>query len=65
VFISEQAKAVFNVKDYRAVISDLGYRVEVVATVDDTAKTLSIKKVTRLSEAGAACALSRKSASKP
>jgi len=65
VFISEQAKAVFTVKDYPGVIADLGYRLEVVATVDEAAKTLSIKKVTRVSEAGPACALPRKSAAKP
>jgi hypothetical protein len=65
VFISEQAKAVFTVKDYPAVVGDLGYRVEVVATADEAAKTLSIKKGTRLSEAGPACALPRKSAAKP
>jgi hypothetical protein len=61
VFISEQAKAVFTVKDYPAVVGDLGYRVEVVGAFDEAAKTLSIKKVTRLSEAGPACALPRKS----
>jgi hypothetical protein len=64
VFISEQAKAVFTVKDYPAVIDDLGFRVEVIAEVDEAAQTVSIKKVTRLSEAGAACQRPRKTAAK-
>jgi hypothetical protein len=61
-FISEQAQAVFTVKDYPAVTDDLGFRVEVVAKVDEAAKTLSIKKVTRLSEVVLACQRPRKTA---
>src|SRR5712692_11398502 len=49
-FITEQAQAVFTVRDYPAVVDDLGFRVEVLAEVDEAAKTLSVKKVTRLSE---------------
>jgi hypothetical protein len=63
-FISEQAQAVFTVKDYPAVVEDLGFRVEVVADVDEAAKTLSIKKVTRLSEVVLACQRPRKAAPK-
>jgi hypothetical protein len=61
-FISEQAKAVFVVKDYPGAIDDLGYRVEVQATVDSSAKTLVIRKVTRLEYQGPACARPRKPA---
>jgi hypothetical protein len=43
---------------------DLGFRVEVVADVDEAAKTLSIKKVTRLSEVVLACQRPRKTATK-
>ena len=55
VFISEQAKAVFRVKDYPSVVEDLGYHVAVTATVDEAAKTISIKKVERLGYEGASC----------
>lgn len=59
VFISEQAKALFTVKDLD-VIEDLGYHVQVQARVDETAKTIEIQKVTRLEYAGPACARPRK-----
>jgi hypothetical protein len=55
VFISEQAKAMFTVKDYAGVIDDLGYHVEVEARVDEAAKTISIDKVTRHEYQGASC----------
>jgi hypothetical protein len=55
VFISEQAKIRYQVKDYRTVLDDLGYHVEVVGRVDETAGTLSVEKVTQLSPDGAAC----------
>jgi len=55
VFISEQAKAIFTVKDYPGVIDDLGYHVEVEAKVDERAKTISIVKVTRHEYQGASC----------
>ena len=57
-FISEQAKAVFQVKGY-PVIEDLGYHVEIEATVDDASKTITIQKVTQLGYQGAACARPR------
>ena len=37
-FISEQAQAVFTVKDYPAVADDLGFRVEELAEVDEAAE---------------------------
>jgi hypothetical protein len=55
VFISEQAKAVFRVKDYPSVVADLGYHVEVTAAVDEAAKTISIRDVKRLAYEGASC----------
>ena len=65
VFISEQAKAIFQVKGVAAsVIDDLGYHVEVRATVDDAGKTITIQKVERLGYDGAACARPKKSAAK-
>src|SRR5262245_56697551 len=60
VFLSEQAKAIFDVKDYPGVLDDVGYRIELTGTVDDEAKTLSVKSVKRLSAVVSTCALPRK-----
>jgi hypothetical protein len=60
VFISEQAKAIFTVKGYASVIDDLGYHLEVKATVSEAAKTMSIINVKRLEYQGAACSRPRK-----
>ena len=63
-FISEQAKAVFQVKDYPALIGDLGYHVEIDARVDESARTIAVVKVTRLEYQGPACARPRKTTTK-
>lgn len=61
-FISEQAKAIFRVKDSRSVLDDLGYRVEVRASVDEAAGTVVIHSVKHISDyQGPACARPRKS----
>jgi hypothetical protein len=61
VFISEQAKAMFIVKNYSAIIENLGYQLEVTGTVDESANTISIQTVKRISEyEGAACARPKK-----
>ena len=60
VFISEQARALFVVKDYPAVKEDVGHRLEVTGIVDEDAKTISVTSVKRLSEAPAMCAVPRK-----
>ena len=62
VFVSEQAKALFKVKGYSAVIEDLGYHIEVQATVDEAAKTITIRTVKRLAYEGPACSRPRKAA---
>jgi hypothetical protein len=64
VFISEQAKAIFQVKDYSSIIGDLGYHLEIQGAVDEAAKTIAIRNVKRLAYQGAACARPRKSAEK-
>jgi hypothetical protein len=56
VFISEQARAMFEVKDYPSVSSDVGYRVELTGVVDEQAKTISVRSVKRLSEVVQMCA---------
>jgi hypothetical protein len=60
VFISEQAKALFEVKDHASVKDDVGYHVEVTGTVDKRAKTISVATVKRLSYVGALCARPKK-----
>jgi hypothetical protein len=60
VFISEQAKALFEVKDYPAVKDDVGYHVELTGIVDETAKSISVRSVKRLSDTGALCGLPKK-----
>ena len=64
VFISEQAKALFQVKDYAGLIDDLGYHLEVTANVDDAAGTISIRSVKRLEYQGASCSRPKKAAAK-
>jgi hypothetical protein len=60
VFISEQARAIYQLRDYAPVKDDVGYYVEITAVVDEKAKTVSVKSVKRLSEVTAACLLPRK-----
>jgi hypothetical protein len=54
-FIGEQATAVYQVKDYPGVVDDLGFHVEIQASVDDAAKTITVQHVKRLASEGAAC----------
>ena len=60
VFASEQAKALFEVRDYPSVNEDLGYHVELSGTVDEEAGTISVKSVKRLSEVVNLCAVPKK-----
>jgi hypothetical protein len=60
VFISEQARAVYDVLGYANAKNDVGYRVEIVGDVDEKAKTISVKSVKRLSEVTAMCMVPRK-----
>lgn len=60
VFVSEQARALFEVKDYPSVKNDVGYHVELTGTVDEAAKTISVHAVKRLSYVGALCARQKK-----
>lgn len=64
VFISEQARAIYELRDHASVKQDVGYYVEMTGVVDEKAKTLSVKSVKRLSEVTAACLLPRKIASR-
>jgi hypothetical protein len=60
VFISEQARAVYEVRGYPAVKDDVGFRVELTGEVDEKAKTVSVTSVKRLSEVTSSCLLPRK-----
>jgi hypothetical protein len=64
VFVSEQAKAIFKVKDYPSVIDDLGYNLEVQGRVDAATRTIAIVSVKRLEYEGASCSRPRKPAAK-
>ena len=56
VFISEQAKAMFELKDYPDVKADVGYHLELKGTVDKDNKTLTVSSVKRLEYIGNVCA---------
>ena len=60
VFISEQAKAVYEVRDYASAKDDVGFRVEMTGEVDEKAKAVSVKSVKRLSEVTAMCLVPKK-----
>jgi hypothetical protein len=60
VFVSEQAKAMFEVREYPSVRDDLGYRLEVTGTVDEEAATISVASVKRLEYVGATCSRAKR-----
>jgi hypothetical protein len=60
VFVSEQANAIFAVKDYPSVLDDLGFHVEVQAVVDEAGKTIRVRGVKHLEAQGPSCARPRK-----
>lgn len=60
VFISEQARAIYEVRSPALVKNEVGYYLEITADVDEKAKTISVKSVKRLSEVTASCLLPRK-----
>jgi hypothetical protein len=60
VFISEQAKALFEVQGYPSIADDLGYRVEVTGIVDESAKTITVKSVKRLEAVPLMCGRPKK-----
>ncbi|MPZ17367.1 MAG: hypothetical protein GEV06_05585 [Luteitalea sp.] len=62
VFISEQARALFEVRDYPSVSADVGYHIELTGTLDEAGKAISVRSVKRLEYVGAFCALPNKNA---
>ena len=64
VCVSEQAKAMYEVKDHPKLMEDVGYRLELTGVVDEKAKTVSVRSVKRLSEIVQMCRLPKKTTSK-
>ena len=60
VFISEQAKAIYEVRGVPSVKEDVGYYLEIIGEVDERARIISVKSVRRLSEVTASCLIPRK-----
>ena len=60
VFISEQTRALYEVRGVPAVKDDVGYYLEINAEVDEKAKTVYVKSMKRLSEVTASCLIPRK-----
>ena len=60
VFLSEQANALYEVHNHAAVRDEVGFRVEVAGVVDETAKTILVHSVKRLSPVTAMCILPKK-----
>ena len=60
VFVSEQAKAMFVVKDHPSLKEDVGYHVELTGVVDVEAKTVSVTSVKHLSEVTNMCGVPKK-----
>jgi hypothetical protein len=60
VFISEQMRAIYEVRDVASVTDNVGFHLEINAEVDEKAKTVSVKSVKRLSEVTASCLIPRK-----
>ena len=64
VFVSEQAKDMYAVKDHASLLADVGYRLELTGVVDQKARTIFVRSVKRLSEIVQMCGLKKKGAEK-
>lgn len=60
VFISEQAQALFQVKNFPSVKDEVGYHVELTGTIDEGANTITVQSVRRLEHVAEQCALPKK-----
>jgi hypothetical protein len=60
VFISEQARAMYEVVDHPGVIEDVGYHVELTGVVDEKAHTIAVRSVKRLAEVPQTCGLPKR-----
>lgn len=64
VFVSEEAKAMYELAAYPSAKDDVGYHMEITGVVDPVANTLTVASVKRLEYVGALCALPKKPAPK-
>jgi hypothetical protein len=64
VFIDQKAGRLYDVTGYAAVKDDVGYYLEVDATVDDKAKTITIHSTTRLGDVIQMCGRKKPGAGK-
>jgi hypothetical protein len=55
MFLDEQGKTAYRVRDSKPVVDDLGFKVEVTGVVDANAKTIVIRSVKQLAADGASC----------
>jgi hypothetical protein len=65
VFVSEQAKAFYEVTNYPTVKEELGWYIELTGTVDAEGKTIAVQSVRRLEEVGPQCGLKKKVSPSP
>jgi hypothetical protein len=55
VFISETGREILKLRNYPNAIDDLGFKLEVTGSLDESAKTLTVTSVKQLNFEGAAC----------
>lgn len=60
VFVHPETRTLFELKDYPTFKDDVGYHLELTGVVDAEAKTIAVRKVTRLKEVVNVCALPSK-----
>jgi len=64
VFVSEEAKAMYELTGYESAKDDVGYHLELTGVVDPAGKSIAVVSVKRLEYVGALCALPKKPAPK-
>ena len=60
VFLSEQARDMYEVTGYENLIEDVGYHLEVTGVVDEKGKTIAVSSVKRLSKVVQTCGLPKR-----
>ena len=64
VFVSEDAKAMYELASYESAKDDVGYHMEITGVLDPAGKVLSVVSTKRLEYVGALCALPKQPAVK-
>ena len=60
VFLSEQARNMYELTNYTNLIEDVGYRLELTGVVNEKTKTIAVSSVKRLSKVVPTCALPKR-----